>query len=56
MAQVPMYSFSGISRKRLVAYDIQSMSGTAGREDALKADVAWNVQHMEKLIVAIPQQ
>ena len=27
---------------------------TAGHVDILKADVAWNVHHMEKLIVPIP--
>lgn len=44
--------FSGLTGKRLVAY----RSETAGHVAILKADVAWNVHHMEKLIVPIPLQ
>lgn len=49
---IHIYSFSGLTGKRLVAYS----SETAGHVDILKADVAWNVHHMEKLIVPIPLQ
>lgn len=47
-----IYSLSGLTGKRLVAY----RSETAGHMDILKADVGWNVHHMEKLIVPIPLQ
>lgn len=30
--------------------------GTAGHAAILKADVVWNVHHMEKLIVPLPLQ
>lgn len=30
--------------------------GTAGHAALLKADVVWNVHHMEKLIVPLPLQ
>lgn len=42
-------SRSGLAGKRLVAY----RSETAGHVDILETDVAWNVHHMEKLIVVI---
>lgn len=49
---IHIYIFRGLTGKRLVAYRSQ----TAGHVDILKADVAWNVHHMEKLIVPIPLQ
>lgn len=47
-----IYMFSELTGKRLAVY----RSKTAGHVDILKADVAWNVHHMEKLIVPIPLQ
>lgn len=50
---IHIYSLSfRLTRKRLVAY----RSETAGHVYILKADVAWNVHHMEKLIEPIPLQ
>ncbi len=49
---IHIHSFSRLTGKRLVAY----RSETAGHVAILKADVAWNVHHMEKLIVSIPLQ
>lgn len=49
---IHIYSLGGLTGKRLVAY----RSETAGHVALLKADVAWNVHHMEKLIVPIPLQ
>ncbi len=43
-------------------YDVDALlvvayrSETAGHVSILKADVGWNVHHMEKLIVLIPLQ
>lgn len=43
------YSFSGRAVRRLVAY----RSETAGHVSVFTADVAWNVHHMEKLIMPL---
>lgn len=45
-----IHMYSELTGKRLVAY----RSETAGHLAVLKTDVAWNVHHMEKLIVPIP--
>lgn len=52
LGAIHIRSFSGLTGKRLVAF----RSETAGCVAILKADVAWNVHHMEKLIVPIPLQ
>lgn len=50
---IHIYSFSGLAGERLV---VAYRSETAGHVAILKADVGWNVHHMEKLIVPIPLQ
>lgn len=47
---IHVYFCRGLSGERLVAYRPE----TAGHVVILETDVAWNVHHMEKLIVPIP--